>query len=78
MGVGGLLLGAGTQEEHTPEMLKSFSAFQILSSFQRVLFPESAAWECGGRAAVSKARAGLRAKNTVAKALETILLMLEI
>lgn len=77
-GVGGLLLGAETQEEHTPEMLKSFSAFQILSSFQRVPFPESVAWECGGRAAVSKARAGLRAKNTVAKALETFLLMLEI
>ena len=59
-------------------MLKSFSAFQNLSSFGRVLFPENADWEGGGRAAVSKARAGLRAKNTVAKALETFLLMLEI
>lgn len=39
---------------------------------------KSAAWEYGGRAAVSRAWTGLRAKNNVAKAPEIFLLILEI
>lgn len=39
---------------------------------------KSAAWEYGGRAAVSRAWAGLRARNNVAKAPEIFLPILEI
>lgn len=65
-------------EESRPEMLVLLCISDPLPPPIRVLFPESAAWECRGMAAVSRAWAGLRAKNNVAKALEIFLLILEI
>lgn len=60
-------------------MLESFSVFQTLSPLlERALLPESATWECGGRAAVSRPGLGAELRIMWERLLKFFLLILEI